>query len=284
MKNINTRAALVKDIAMFLFLLSIFALMIIMTMAPKDAQFIYFALVLACFAAALIGFLGRPQMCTILMGVVASTWVGYKLYGVYAYGTPLILTDYLLVPIPLIIAGSVQLFEYGVTKMESENVMLRQQVQELVLVDELTGLYNLRAMYRDMNVMIHFCRRNKLPISLMIVELRYEQELRGMLSARRYDMLRQRLAEIIQDTVRAEDKTYSIDEKGSFAILLTTDLPGMVPVRARILSMVGKEDAFKDVLDKDLSVALRIAGKQYTDGMDLMEFKRTVESELVYDV
>ena len=86
-----------------------------------------------------------------------------------------------------------------------------------MLVDDVTELYNLRAMYRDAQMMTGYCVRNHLPISLMIIQMRYESELRGMLSHSRYIQLRKRLAELVMDSVRVEDKVYCIDEHGTMA-------------------------------------------------------------------
>lgn len=75
--------------------------------------------------------------------------------------------------------------------VNAENKLLRRQVDEQVLVDDVTELYNLRAMYRDAQMMTGYCVRNHLPISLMIIQMRYESELRGMLSHSRYIQLAQ---------------------------------------------------------------------------------------------
>lgn len=40
--------------------------------------------------------------------------------------------------------------------------------------------------------------------------VRYESELRGMLSHSRYIQLRKRLAELVMDSVRVEDKVYCL--------------------------------------------------------------------------
>ena len=65
--------------------------------------------------------------------------------------------------------------------------------------------------------------------------MRYESELRGMLSHSRYIQLRKRLAELVMDSVRVEDKVYCIDEHGTMAILLTSNEANSAYVRIRII-------------------------------------------------
>lgn len=145
--------------------------------------------------------------------------------------------------LPLLGSGAAALFSRSMRHVNAENKLLRRQVDEQVLVDDVTELYNLRAMYRDAQMMTGYCVRNHLPISLMIIQMRYESELRGMLSHSRYIQLRKRLAELVMDSVRVEDKVYCIDEHGTMAILLTSNEANSAYVRSRIIAAVTKEDA-----------------------------------------
>ena len=135
-------------------------------------------------------------------------------------------------------------------------------------------------------MMTGYCVRNHLPISLMIIQMRYESELRGMLSHSRYIQLRKRLAELVMDSVRVEDKVYCIDEHGTMAILLTSNEANSAYVRSRIIAAVTKEDAFDGILERGTHMDLRFACKEYDEhfGTDMMAFKKAVESELAYDV
>ena len=122
--------------------------------------------------------------------------------------------------------------------VEIENAVLKKQIEELVVVNPLTKLYNLRSLYNDLNVQVSYAERNKVPLSLMIIVLKYESELRSVLSRHNYEMVIQRLAQLVVDTVRVEDKTYSIDNKGSLAVILTCDKSGSDIAMRRIKSQV----------------------------------------------
>ena len=276
MKNETQSALVARDAAIILLLIWAFMQALLMIWAPADTQTTYLLLLFLMDIAVLCGFMDRVNTGTALAATITCGWVAYKLYSFYYFVTVL----------PLLGSGAAALFSRSMRYVNAENKLLRRQVDEQVLVDDVTELYNLRAMYRDAQMMTGYCVRNHLPISLMIIQMRYESELRGMLSHSRYIQLRKRLAELVMDSVRVEDKVYCIDEHGTMAILLTSNEANSAYVRSRIIEAVTKEDAFDGILERGTHIDLRFACKEYDEhfGKDMMAFKKAVESELAYDV
>ena len=281
MKNETQSALVARDAAIILLLIWAFMQALLMIWAPADTQTTYLLLLFLMDIAVLCGFMDRVNTGTALAATITCGWVAYKLYSFYAVGETVYLTDYFVTVLPLLGSGAAALFSRSMRRVNAENKLLRRQVDEQVLVDDVTELYNLRAMYRDAQMMTGYCVRNHLPISLMIIQMRYESELRGMLSHSRYIQLRKRLAEL-----RVEDKVYCIDEHGTMAILLTSNEANSAYVRSRIIAAVTKEDAFDGILERGTHMDLRFACKEYDEhfGKDMMAFKKAVESELAYDV
>ena len=283
MKNETQSALVARDAAIILLLIWAFMQALLMIWAPADTQTMYLLLLFLMDIAVLCGFMDRVNTGTALAATITCGWVAYKLYSFYAVGETVYLTDYFVTVLPLLGSGAAALFSRSMRHVNAENKLLRRQVDEQVLVDDVTELYNLRAMYRDAQMMTGYCVRNHLPISLMIIQMRYESELRGMLS---HSQLRKRLAELVMDSVRVEDKVYCIDEHGTMAILLTSNEANSAYVRSRIIAAVTKEDAFDGILERGTHMDLRFACKEYDEhfGKDMMAFKKAVESELAYDV
>lgn len=287
MKNETQSALVARDAAIILLLIWAFMQALLMIWAPADTQTTYLLLLFLMDIAVLCGFMDRVNTGTALAATITCGWVAYKLYSFYAVGETVYLTDYFVTVLPLLGSGAAALFSRSMRHVNAENKLLRRQVDEQVLVDDVTScMYNLRAMYRDAQMMTGYCVRNHLPISLMIIQMRYESELRGMLSHSRYIQLRKRLAELVMDSVRVEDKVYCIDEHGTMAILLTSNEANSAYVRSRIIEAVTKEDAFDGILERGTHMDLRFACKEYDEhfGKDMMAFKKAVESELAYDV
>lgn len=278
---------LLQDLGLVLFLVSIGALAITVGNAAKEEQIEFVVMLMATFLAILLAGFKLNSLSVVAVGFSTVAYTAYKLFFLYAYSEPISSLCYVWVTVPFLSVGAMQLFVYGNRQTELENDVLREQVEELVLINPLTGLYNLRSLYIDLKKQIAYAQRKDSSVCLMIVKLRYEQELKGVLSRSHYEGMIQKLAEIVVDAVRLEDRTYSIDNQGSVGIILTCDQEDSEYVKKRIRSRVEDPAAFKGIADAAIRVEIKIACLEYqeeTYGEDLITFKQKVESELQYDV
>lgn len=277
---------LVQDLGLLAFLISMFFSLAVLFAGGSEFRIenavmlfvTVIAIILVTFSADLASF--------IIVGSQIICFTAYKLFMLYQRGSVISSYSFAWLILPILVVGSMRLFIFGRSKLELENSILREQVEELVMIDPLTGLYNLRSFYYDIDKQIRYTRRNKLPLTLMLIKLRYAQELKRILSKKNFDKLKQRLAEVIGDAIRVEDNQYSIDSDGSLAIILTCDDAGGELVRNRIRSMVGEKDAFDGITGTSIKVEVQIAFVQYREeiGNDGVFFKQSVEKELQYDV
>lgn len=286
MKSGKRYETLIQDLGLLLFLISVFFSALILYIGGFDLIaenmvmifFIILATVLVTFSFEMAAF--------VVAGTQITGYTAYKLFSLYNYGAVISLSAYAWLILPIAVAGSMKIFCSGRNKLEQENNLLKQQIEEQVMIDPLTGLYNLRSFYYDIDRQIRYTRRNKLPLTLMIVQLKYSLELKKILSRTNYDKLLQRFAEIVGDAIRVEDSQYSIDKEGSLAILLTCDEKGGELVKNRIRSMLNEKGAFDRITDTSIKVDVKIAYVQYSEemGNDAIYFKNCVEKELQYDV
>lgn len=277
---------LVQDLGLLAFIISlVLSLAVLYTGGPELLVENFVMLSISVVGIILVTF-SVDLAAFIVVGSQIICYTAYKLFMLYQSGTVISIYSFAWLVLPVFVVGSMRLFISGRNRLEMENGILRQQVEELVMIDPLTGLYNLRSFYYDIDKQIRYTRRNKLPLTLMIIKLRYAQELKRILSKRNYDKLKQRLAEITGDAIRVEDNEYSIDNDGSLAIILTCDEAGGELVRNRIRSVVGENGAFDGITDTSIKVEVQIAFVQYRDelGNDGAYFKQSVEKELQYDV
>ena len=277
---------LLRDLGMLLFLVCILGIVLLVTLSPAEARFSYLLMTGLAFVAAVLAFFGRTAMGVLVAGTQASAWAAYKIYRLYTAGIPLFTGDALWLPGALILVGSVSLYQYGSSRLERENDLLRGQVEDLVMIDALTRLYKVRALYRELPMQWSAAVRYGTPMSLMLVQPRHTQELHSLLSQRKYDAMRQRMATLIQEHLRLEDRLYALDESGLFGLLLMTDQAGCEVVRNRLRDALEAPDAFQGIAQENVLVAVRIASKQADEqlGQNSIEFKKRVESELQYDV
>jgi len=286
MKKYFNNGGALRDIGMLLFLVSLLGTVLIVVLGPPQSQTTYVLLLGAAFIGVVLGIFNQTSAAIIVASIDVCAWTAYKLYLLISAGVPIGFPfDYLWIPAPLILVSGICIFQSGSARLEVENGMLRAQVEDLVMVDPLTGLSNLRALYRDMPAMISLCARYGRPLSLMIIQIRYHQELRAFLSQRQFGLVCQRLAELTSSQLRMEDKLYVINDQGSVAALLIGDDAGCEVVRKRLRAAVENPKAFSGIAKENLVVSIRIASKPCDKNSGTpIEIKLGVEKELIYDV
>ena len=139
----------------------------------------------------------------------------------------------------------------------------------------------------DMQTQISYAERNGKAISLMIVKLRYPKEMKAVLKKNQYNKVVKGLSKLICDTVRLEDKVYSIDQEGKFAILLTCDKMGCRLVEGRLRGKIDRPEWLAGISDKPIRGEVKIGYIEYskdTFNRDAAGFLAAVEEEVEFDV
>lgn len=283
----NSFGYLLQDIGLVILLVCLFAGSMTVSYMDKSMMFEAVLMLLGTFLVILLAGFKLSGLSITMAGIQVTLYTAYRLYLFLSYNTEISVYCFVWILLPIISSASMYMFVYGNHRLEIENDMLKKQVEELVVVNPLTKLYNLRSLYNDLNVQVSYSERNKVPLSLMIIVLKYEAELRSILSRHNYELIIQRLAQLVVDTVRVEDKTYSIDNKGSLAVILTCDKVGSEIAMRRIKSRLSQRDAFAGIADAAIKIEVRIASLEYNkDTFDdnMILFKQKVENELQYDV
>ena len=283
----NSFGYLLQDIGLVILLVCLFAGSMTVSYMDKSMMFEAVLMLLGTFLVILLAGFKLSGLSITMAGIQVTLYTAYRLYLFLSYNTEISVYCFVWILLPIISSASMYMFVYGNHRLEIENDVLKKQVEELVVVNPLTKLYNLRSLYNDLNVQVSYSERNKVPLSLMIIVLKYEAELRSILSRHNYELIIQRLAQLVVDTVRVEDKTYSIDNKGSLAVILTCDKVGSEIAMRRIKSRLSQRDAFAGIADAAIKIEVRIASLEYnkdTFNDNMILFKQKVENELQYDV
>ncbi|WP_349668891.1 diguanylate cyclase [Lacrimispora sp.] len=287
MTNRHSFGYLLQDIGLVILLFCLFAGAMVVSYSEKSTMFEAVIMLLGTFFVILFSGFKLFSLSLVLAGIEVTFYTAYRLYLFLSYDIDIPLYSYTWILIPLISAAAMYLFVSGTNRLELENDILRRQVDELVVLNPLTKLYNLRSLYNDLNVLAAYAERNQMSLSLMIIMLKYEAELKSVLSRQNYELVIQRLAELVVDTVRVEDKTYSIDHKGSLAVILTCGKEGSEIAMRRIRNRISERDAFSGITDKAIKIEVKMASLEYEKEIyenNMILFKQRVENELQYDV
>lgn len=287
MKKNRDTGYLTQDVGLVLLLACVFAGAFTVGNVTEEFFIESVIMLLGVFAAILFAGFKLPSLAVVIAGFEILTYTVYRLFLFYTYYEDIPTVGFVWVILPIAAVGSMNLFIYGSHRTELQNDVLREQVEELVMINPLTGLYNLRSLYNDLGKQVAYVERNNMQLSLMIVELRYADELKKVLPRTQYEAVIQKVALLIQDTVRTEDRIYTLDNKGTTGVLLTCDKEGSDFVARRIRSRISEKDSFSGKKETSVKVEVRVGCLEYNKEEfhdNMMLFKQKVESELQYDV
>ncbi len=274
------------DIGISIVFVMLFACTLLTAKAGEDMFTGNLVMTIAVFVIALLAAFQFVTLSIVLCSVATVSYMGINIFLSVSQGTDLLPLSFLWLALPgLTVLGCV-LYVKGQKKLQTENALLKRQVEELVMIDPLTNLYNLRSMFMDMQTQVSFAERNNQHISLMVIKLKYQEELKRALSEDEYDQVFIMVAQYVVDTVRLEDRVYSIDDQGSLAIILTTDATGCKSVVNRIRNKLDNDEAFADIAAQPIRVEVKIGYLEYNNDefqRDARLFLSKVEEEADFD-
>lgn len=168
-------------------------------------------------------------------------------------------------------------------EIERSQEVMHEQIAELVMTDPVTGLYNLRSMYMDIQTQISYAERNDKDICLMILRPKYLTELKAVLVKKEFHDVIIRLSRAVCDTVRLEDRVYAIDSEGSFGVILTCDLAGARLVEERLAEKLNDNELYDGVKeDSEIRVEMLMGCVQYNEEInrDAIQLKKMAEEAM----
>jgi len=286
MKKKDISGKTLEDVGISVLLIALFAATIVCSLSDDFLFNENLVMTIVTFIAVLLTAVRVTSIPVIVVSLETVCYIAYKLYQVFALDAAVSGLSYLWVAIPGLAVLGMSLFIKGVQRLQRDNNVLSQQVEDLIMIDPLTGFYNLRSMYMDIQTQISYAERNNTSISLMIIRPRYRKELKDVLKKTQYETAIVRLSKIVYDTVRLEDKVYSLDSDGTVGVLLTCDRAGAKLVEKRIRKKVEETDTFNDIAEKPIRMEIQLGFLEYKKeyNRDAIQFKSLVEEEVAYDL
>ena len=278
----------ISYIGIGLMLLSFILAVVVTAYTGSDYSTENIIMTAALAVAVIITISGYLTIAIIAAAVTTVIFAGLKVYSVMALQKSFPPISFIWILLPAMCIVGIALYVKRYSPLTLENALLKKQIAELVMIDPVTGLYNLRSMFMDIQTQISYAERNNSPISLMILRLRYPAEMRKVLKTAQYEKVVKQLSLLIVDTVRLEDRVYSIDENGGFGIILTCDKDGTKIVEKRLRGKLEDPEWFAGISDKEqIRAEVRIGYLQYDKSKynrNANNFKDDVEEEVNYDM
>jgi len=277
-----------QSIGISLVVLAFVLAVIVVNFSGPDCFAENILMTLAMGIAVILTTLSYATIAIVLGAVSIVAYAGVKMFGILVAGNGMSTISLLWVVLPVMAIGGIYLYVNSNSGLALANALLKKQIAELVMTDPLTGLYNLRSMFMDIQTQISCSERNDTAISLMIIRLRYPNELKRVLKQDEYETAIKQLSLLLVDTVRLEDKVYSIDKDGAFGIILTCDKEGTKIVEKRLRTKLEDPKWFDGVSAKNqVRIEVKVGYLQYDKikyNRDAEAFKNDVETEVDYDI
>lgn len=283
----KNRRALMEDVGLLFFLAGILAGAMLVGFSESEAlrmENLVMFLILA--GGVLLAAYRFHYLAIILCAVQTCFYAAYKIYMGFMLGNAISLSCYAWLLVPMFTIAAMVVFMRSTYQAEVIAEMLEKQLHEQVMVDRVTGLYNLKSMYIDLERQIAFSKRNFVPLTLLLLELRYKDELASILTDSQFDQLRVILVQQLEDSIRLEDRLFALDEEGRMGIICTCDKAGAEIIKRRIIERMEKTGDFRRILNRALRVELRFGIYEYQEGTvaNAIELKKKAENEMQYDV
>lgn len=288
MLNKKNDGSVVSYLGLGLMLLAFILAVVVTSVTGSDHSTENIIMTVALAAAALVTVSGYLTMAIIVAAVTTVAFAGLKIYSVMSMQKDFPPISFLWILLPAMCVVGIALYVKRYSPLTLENALLKKQIAELVMIDPITGLYNLRSMFMDIQTQISYAERNNSPISLMILRLRYPAEMRKVLKQSQYEKVIKQLSLLVVDTVRLEDRVYSIDENGGFGVILTCDKEGTRIVEKRLREKLDDPKWFAGISDKEqIRAEIKVGYLQYDKSKynrNANMFKDDVEEEVQYDM
>lgn len=174
----KNRRLLLQDLRLLVFLAGILAAALLVAFAPNEAMRTESLLMFLVLSGAVVLAAYRFRYLAVaLCAIQTCFYAAYRIYVGFVTGQAIALSCYGWLVLPLLTVGAMTVFMRSIYQAEAIAELLDKQLAEQVMTDHVTGLYNLKSLYIDLERQIAFSKRNNLCLSLMLMELRYKEEL-----------------------------------------------------------------------------------------------------------
>lgn len=213
---------------------------------------------------------------------------GYSSYRLYMNIEKGILVDtkvyYWMIVIP-ITAILVKVLSDYILKLQIQLSKAIENNKKLVMIDEETGIRNSSALFNEIPIYMNMNKRYKLPVAVMLVRFKYSKKLKSIVGKDFFKNIIVEYSEVMEDSLRLEDRKYILNDEDTFAFILISDEKGCEIVKDRLKSNLEKVSLEKSKMFKNLKLEVQVGYCKYNDKVkDAMDFIAKAEEEIYYDV
>lgn len=274
----------ISDLAFLLFILACIITTMFISNNPNIINIIFLNVT---FLIAIITYFSKIVTGLILNLLFIFGYGSYTLYQVATSGDTIGAANYFWLVATPIITLLVWLFTQSNRLLQEENDRLRSQNSTLATIDERTKLKNTLSFQQDIRTFMALSVRYKIPITLLVINVRYWDEIKSIISTEQFSNVLLEVSDISQSLVRSNDSLYLLNsETPTWGIVLFTDLEGARIVAKRLKDKINELNQFEFKEKYNASIQLRIGSAQFDEKEPVspLEFIAQAKRTMEYDV
>ncbi|SCJ40012.1 response regulator PleD [uncultured Clostridium sp.] len=251
----------------------------------EDNGILDFVMLCITFFSVMITYAGGIVVGLISGSVTIFIYASYIFYMNLVKGVSIDIISYVwMISISIVILTTGKL-QGNINIIQDKNRKLKDDYENLVTIDETTGLGNIKLFYRSLEKEISKSLRHKSKCTLMLIKVPYYKEVIKIIGGDGTNALKRAVGDVITSSVRNEDEIYTIENDTLAVIMPNTDIEGAKIVKNRIKDKILDLNLKIKEKKDEISVDTKIAILEHTDDIkDAVEFKVRAEEELQYDV
>ena len=273
------------DITVTIFIAFFFSIVIVFNSLKFEKSFENYAMFLALIVIMVVSYYTTITLALILTLITEFAYISVKLYFSIGGLTTLNSSTYFWIVVIIVAALITSVLSKQIYELQKQLSDLKVKNDTLVMIDHKTGLRNTRAFMNEMPIYISMTKRHKdLPVTLMVVNIKYSDRLRKLIGDDKYEEILISVSSRIESLLRDEDRKYILNDS-TFAYILIAPKEGAEIVKNRL-----KDDIRKIALDKNsmlggINLEIQVGFETWSDKIqDATDFLNKAEAASEYDV
>lgn len=179
------------------------------------------------------------------------------------------------------------MFTLASKQLQEENEALQKKNASLATMDEGTNLKNMLSFQKDTTVFMALSDRYKIPLTLLVLNVKYWNELRRMIGEEQLNAAVYNITTISQTSIRANDSLYMLSQENpTWGLLLFTDRDGADIVMNRLRSRLAEINESERSNSNRFELNLKMGAYEYNreETPTPLEWITRARKELEYDV
>jgi len=283
--NLN-RNSLVSDVA-FLVFLGLCMICVTFTAGNPNAYFQNLILLNLTFFFAIVTYFTTVTTGLVLNVIFIFGYGAYIMYETVSKGETIGADTYFWLLVTPLLTIVTWLFTLGTRRLQTENAELQKQKARLATLDENTDLKNTISFTKDVMVFAGISTRYQIPLTLLVLKVKYWKELRRMIGEDQLAEAIIDLSRISQASIRTNDSLYLLDRgEATWGLLLFTDQEGAKVVMDRIRHSLVEFNSNQFSAKYKVELGLKMGALEYNAQTieSPLDFIAQAKRQLEYDV